>query len=252
MRVLIVDDEGPARRRLARMLSEISGVEIAGEADSAEAALRAVEALRPDLMLLDIRMPGLDGMQLALSGHALPDIVFVTAYDVYALKAFEANAVDYLLKPVRQRRLAEAIDRARARQAQSPDAGRVGELLARLSGQPSTSCRVVAREGKTTRLYDAREVSRFFAADKLTAFYADGREQLTEESLSSLEKRMADIGFVRVHRGELVNSQRVRALHNEDGVSEVELDDGQRARVSRRMLGALRAALGLGDGGEPR
>jgi len=247
VRVLIVDDEAPARRRLARMLAEIPDVEVAGEAGSAKAALRAVEALDPDLMLLDIRMPGMDGIQLALGQHALPDIIFVTAYDAYAVQAFEANAIDYLLKPVRHKRLAEAIERAHARQGKSPASARIGELLSRLTEPPAKSWRVAARAGKTTRLFDAREISRFFATDKLTAFWADGHEQLTEDSLSALETRLADIGFVRVHRSELVNAHHVRALHSDDGLHEVELSDGQRARVSRRMVGALRAALGLAD-----
>lgn len=115
MRVLIVDDEPPARRRLRRMLERMPGVEVCGEAGDGVEALERIAERAPDLVLLDVRMPGLDGIELARRGESLLPIVFTTAYDEYALRAFEVAAVDYLLKPIRAERLRGALERARER-----------------------------------------------------------------------------------------------------------------------------------------
>ena len=115
MKVLITDDEAPARERLRRLLADVGGVELVGEAASGGEALRLSERLRPDLVLMDIRMPGIDGIEAALhlsAGERPPAVVFTTAYGDHALAAFEANAVDYLLKPIRRQRLAQALDKA--------------------------------------------------------------------------------------------------------------------------------------------
>lgn len=241
MRLLLVDDEAPARRRLRRMLDEIGGVEVAGEASDGIEALAQIEALRPDLLLLDVRMPRLDGVALALEHEGLPPVIFITAHDEYAVAAFEAHAVDYLLKPVRRARLQRAIGRARQRCAAAA-ANTASSVLSALQLAP---LRVSARSRASTRLFDVASIARFYAADKLTAFRSDGEEHLLDDSLSTLELRLARHRFLRVHRAELINLDRVQALHNEHGVCEVELDNGQRARVSRRSVARLRQALGL-------
>lgn len=246
MRVLIVDDEAPARRRLIRMIGAMEDVTVAGEAGDAEAALAQVAALAPDVALLDIRMPGMDGLALAARYAHLPPIVFVTAHDEFALRAFELDAVDYLVKPVRPERLAAALARARRRldvQAQTA-------ALARLAAAPppgeppAPSVRIVVIDRGALRLFDAHEVSRFWASDKYTLFLAAGQERLTQEPLAALAARLEPHGFMRVHRGELVNLARVRAVRAEDGHHLAELDDGQVARVGRRVLTAFKAALG--------
>lgn len=127
MKALVVDDEDPARRRLARMLGEIANVEVMGELEDGDAVLRALERQPADVLFLDVRMPGFDGIGLAQRYVDLPPIVFVTAYDHYAVSAFELNAVDYLLKPVRIERLVTAVERVRARQMTDRDA--VGRAL---------------------------------------------------------------------------------------------------------------------------
>jgi DNA-binding LytR/AlgR family response regulator len=232
--VLVVDDEAPARRRLVRMLREIPDVVVSGEAESGASALEAIESLRPDLLLLDIEMPELDG--LALAAHSVPPVIFVTAHERHAIPAFEVDAVDYLLKPVRQQRLVQALEKA---------ARRIG-ASARAAESNPPAARIVTFDRGTTRMFDARKLTRLWSSEKYTVFFADGAERLTAETLSTLEKRLAPFGFIRVHRGELIRASAVRSLQTCRGVLEAELEDGQIARVSRRSLAALKAQLDLG------
>jgi DNA-binding LytR/AlgR family response regulator len=249
MKVLIVDDEAPARRRLIRMLGALDGVTVAGEAGDAEAALAQVAALAPDVVLLDIRLPGMDGLALAARYAHLPPIVFVTAHDEFALRAFELDAVDYLVKPVRPERLAAAIARARRRLDGGGGDGATAALTRLAAAAPPAEpaaprVRVVVVDRGVLRLFDAHEVSRFWATDKYTLFLAEGEERLTQEPLAALAARLEPHGFMRVHRGELVNLGRVRAVRSEDAHHLAELDDGQVARISRRMFTAFKTALG--------
>jgi DNA-binding LytR/AlgR family response regulator len=231
MRALVVDDEPLARERLIRMLSSIEGIEVAGEAGDGAEALERIQELDPDVVFLDVRMGGIDGLTLAMQTPQLPPIVFTTAHDEYAVGAFEANAVDYLLKPIRMDRLIGAIERVKARR---PALDRP-----RISGW-----RLTVAENGAIRVFDARTVTRIWADGKYSMFALEGREHLIDESLSSLEKRLAPYDFLRVHRGELVNLNAVKALC--DGGTVLELSDGQTARVSRRFKGELEKALGIG------
>lgn len=236
MRVLVVDDEAPARRRLVRMLGRMPGVEVVGEAADGEQALARIREHAPDLLLLDIDMPEMDGLELAeLPG--LPPVVFTTAHAEHALRAFEVAAIDYLLKPISRQRLAEALERARERQPASASA----PAPTTTDGPP----RVVARCGATTHVVDATSITRFHAEDKVTVFTHEGRELLLDDSLAALEQRLADHGFFRAHRAELIRLDAVRALHAEDGSTTAELSDGSRAAVSRRVAAELKRRLGI-------
>lgn len=243
MKILVVDDEEPARRRLIRLLRDVPGAEVVGEAGDGEEALRQIETLGPELVLLDIRMPGLDGLSFAQRYTDLPPLVFITAYDEYAVQAFEVNAVDYLLKPVRPERLLSAVERARKRHVATKEAA--ARALSSLASRGGASARIVTVTRGVIRFFDARDVTRFWSSDKYTLFRADQDEHCTEESLSTLEERLCAHGFLRVHRGELVHIGSVKALRSVEGSHEVELKDGQVARVSRRSLPAVKAALGL-------
>lgn len=248
MNVVIVDDEPPARRRMRRLLADVADVEVVGEASSADEALAVLAARGADVVLLDIRMPGLSGLELVARYAALPPVIFVTAHDEFAVRAFELDAIDYLLKPVRPERLVAALDRVRQR-AHHP---RLAATLGRLShAEGQAAPRVVVVERGAVRLFDARAVARYWAEDKYTLFVADGAERLTLEPLVELEVRLAGHGYLRIHRSELVDVSRVRALVAAPAGQLVELDDGQRARVSRRRATELRVALGLADKPEP-
>jgi DNA-binding LytR/AlgR family response regulator len=220
------------------MLAEQDGIELAGEADSGGEALRQIERTRPDLVLLDIQMPELDGLALAAHHPPLPPIVFVTAYDEHAIRAFELNAVDYLLKPVRVTRLVEALRRGRARLIQSAQG--FGTFP---PPDPHSAPRVVTRSRGQVRSFDATKIARFWASDKYTLFVADGAEHFTEEPLSALEQRLRAFGYVRVHRAELVSAAAISKVVTENGTCVVYLVGGGRVSVSRRHVTALKRAL---------
>jgi DNA-binding LytR/AlgR family response regulator len=155
-------------------------------------------------------------------------VVFTTAYAEHAVDAFDAAAADYLMKPVTAAKLARALDR----------------VAGRLAGtRTGVEPRVTACAGGVVRVFAASQISRFRAADKYTVFAIDGVEHLIEQSLGELELALSPWGFMRVHRGELVQASRIRALHLRGDTPEIELDDGQRVRVSRRMLPALKKRL---------
>jgi len=245
LRVLVVDDEPIARRRVLRMLERLEDVEVAGEAVDGPDALEKIHALAPDVVLLDIRMPGLDGLTLARTVPQLPPVIFTTAYDEYAVEAFETAAVAYLMKPISRDRLAGALERAREG-TRVPVEG-LERLLHRLTGdRDGRPLRVTARLGDTIRVFDPAAIGRFRAADKYTVLEFEGAEYLLDESLASLEKRLESLGLLRVHRRELINLHHVRALRLEDGTTVAELDDGSRVAVSRRLSGKLKRRLGAG------
>jgi len=244
LRALVVDDEAVARRRLRRLLERIGGVEIVGEARDGREALEQIGSLRPDVVFLDIRMPELDGLAVARSGPGLPPIVFTTAWDEHAVAAFEAAAVDYLLKPVDEDRLRVALERVRERLAPRIDPGRLAALLARLEG-PAAPARLAARLGSEIHLLDPRRITRLAARGGYVAVRIGEHEYLLEESLAALEERLAPLGFFRVHRGELVRLDAIRRLRREGDGGIVTLADGQEARVSRRVLPALIERLGI-------
>lgn len=226
MRLLLVDDEPIARARLRRLAARLGGVEVVGEAASGAEALRFARELAPDALLLDIDMPGLDGLGVAEALEG-PAVIFTTAHPQHALEAFEVGAHDYLLKPVSLERLARALEKVRARR-----------------GAGEEPWRLVVGDGSLRRFVDAREVSCFVADQKYVVFRHEDRELLLRESLDALEGRLAPYGFLRVSRGALVRRDAVDAWDTADGGTVV-LADGTRVPVSRRAAPAVRAALGL-------
>ena len=228
LRVLVVDDEPLARSRLVAMVDRTEIAHAVGEAGNAFEAADQIARHDPDVVLLDVRMPGKTGVELARELGARPIVVFTTAFGEHAVDAFDAAAVDYLVKPIELAKLARALDRARDR----------------LGGADHREPRITVRDsGGGVRVFVASQIVRFHADDKYTVFLVDGVEHLTEETLDAFESRLAAWGFVRVHRGELVQLARVRALHVTGAGAEVELDDGQRAKVSRRALPDVRRRL---------
>ena len=242
-RVLVVDDEAPARERLRRLLGELGDVEVAAEASTGEQALRLAAELRPDVVLLDVRMPGMNGLEAARHLALLaepPAVVFTTAYDAYAVEAFEAQAIGYLLKPVRAEQLRSALQRA-ARLA--------GAQLARIATQdPAHTPRthVAARLGDAVRLIPVTEIYYFAADQKYTTVRHQGGSDLIEDPLRALEEEFG-AQFIRVHRNALVSTARLAAIERDDaGQYHVLVRDiNERLAVSRRLAGELRERFGL-------
>jgi two-component system response regulator AlgR len=249
MRVLIVDDEPAARRRLALMLGELD-VEVAGEAENGLQALQLARESRPDVLLLDIAMPEVDGFDVARHlEEPKPLIVFQTAYDEYALEAFDHEALDYVVKPVTMSKLTRALDRARARlarrQSVSLDEGLLGQLRAAVgTGSQPRRSRVLVREGTGHRLLPLSEVLRFVADEGLVYAHTAAAAFLTDYTLRELEDRTGDT-FVRANRADLVNVDAVaRIVSNGDGSATLTLRNGAKVRVSRRRSAEVRGVLG--------
>ena len=252
LKVLIVDDEALARARTRRMLEEVGGVRIAGEAASAAEARSVIARERPDLLLLDIQMPGEDGFALLEGLDPRPAVVFVTAYDHYAVRAFEENAADYLLKPFRRERLEAALERARQ------DLARPGELSRRLEAvlgaldrdrtRPAGPLeRFTVRVGLRQLILKAEEVLWFGAEDKLVFAATAQDRHYVNFTLDQLEKRLDPRRFARVHRAAIVNLDHAAALRpGFGGTWKLQLRDPARTEVpvSRARARLLRERLG--------
>ena len=238
MRVLIVDDEPPARERLRSMLAEDGGCEIAGEAGNGAEALELVDRLQPDVVLLDVRMPGIDGLEVArhlcLQSEP-PAVIFTTAFDEYALQAFESEAVAYLLKPIRAEKLKAAL--AKAGRLTRPQLQQVASAARETTRRTHVGAR--GREG--LRLIPVDEVFFFQADQKYTTVKHLHGEDLIEDSLKSLEEEfVAD--FARIHRNTLVNTKYLeRITRDASGQHFVHLrGHAEPLEVSRRMAGDLK------------
>lgn len=232
LRVLVVDDEAPARLRLRELLGEVAGVECVGEAADGETALQLAGRLHPDLVLLDIRMPGPDGLETARRLAMLPkppQVVFTTAFEQHALAAFDAHAAGYLLKPVRRERLAALLQRLGPAASGTTDSRRV---------------HVTARLREQLRLIPIADVYCFLAEQKYTVVRHRSGEDLIEDSLRSLEEEFGHL-FVRVHRNALVAIDKVESL-DKDGSGQLTLTlrgAAGRLPVSRRLAAEVQRRL---------
>ena len=242
MRVLIVDDEPPARERLRSLLAEIGDAEIVAEAGSGTEALSQATALSPDVVLLDVRMPGMDGIEAARHLSTLeepPAVIFTTAYDQYAVNAFETRAVGYLLKPIRKEKLAAAL--AQAGRLTRPQLQRLAT-----AAKAERRSHIAARHREGLRLIPLEEVQYFLADQKYTTVRHLRGEDLIEDSLRALEEELA-ADFVRIHRNALVAVRHLdRIERNTDGQYCVRLRGCEAPlAVSRRMAGELRERFRL-------
>ena len=246
MRVLIIDDEPPARERLRRMLTEIEAVEIVGEAENGAQAVTMIEALSPDLVLLDIQMPGLDGFGVLEALEDPPPVIFVTAYDKYAIQAFEVNALDYLLKPFSRERLERAVHRARDALAEERDfAARLGPLLESLVAQGRYLTRLAVRDGDHIRVVDVDEVDWMGVEGEQVIVHVGDRAYRIRRTLSELEARLDPTSFFRAHRSAVVNLDRVKeVIPWFKGSHKLRLTTGAEVDLSRAQARALRKVLG--------
>jgi two-component system LytT family response regulator len=243
LHVVIVDDEEPARSLLREYLARAGGVELVGECKNGFEAVKAVNDLAPDLLFLDVQMPKLNGFEvLELLGRDVA-VVFVTAFDEHAIKAFDVHAVDYVLKPVSPERIAIAVERARQRLAPRPELPVAGLVrAARPGGQPAT--RIVVRQGPRVHVIPAEKLDFAEAQDDYVSLHAEGREHLKQQTLSDLEASLDPARFVRIHRSYLLNLDRLARIDSEGGEPKaVVLTDGTRLPLSRSGYGRLKGML---------
>jgi len=234
LRVLLVDDEAPARRRLRSLLVGRADVEIAGEAANGLEAVDAIRSLAPSLVLLDVQMPGMDGFEVVetIGPGAMPPVVFVTAYDEFALRAFDVEAVDYVLKPVRKERLAAALERA-VRRAAQPEA--VGRVLETIRPGPRPLTRLVVRKGERLVFVELADVVRLLADGNYVNVETAAAAYQIRDTLQRLESRLDPERFARIHRSEIVNVAWVKEVQPWfHGDAVVLLKNGKETRLSRR------------------
>jgi len=259
VRALVVDDEPRARQFLEKLLGELDDIQVVGTAKGGVEALSRIEQLRPDVAFLDIHMPDLSGLEVARhvasasrpgagSRPRAPIVVFTTAYDRYAVEAFEVAALDYLLKPIKRERLAEAVRRVVAEAREAGPAERA-QTLARALDTPGMKrqlaplARLPVRHRREIRLLDLAQVPLIFSRDRLVLASCEGHEYLVDYTLQELEQRLPEGQFVRVHRAALVNVGAIESYGGEDGVLVLKLKDGTRVEASERRAAEVRRRL---------
>lgn len=250
LRILLVDDEPVARQILREELAETADVEIAGEAENGEQALLAIHEKRPDLVFLDLQMPGMGGFEVianleAASKNFAPSIVVVTAFDQHAIQAFEAGAVDYLLKPVRSERLAKCVERVRQTRKTHQQAGQMDTLHEiALQQQPGPPRKIVAKSGGEFHLLDINQVLAFQAERELVWIITRKQRYLATQNLRQLTQKLAGSRFARIHRNTLVNLDHVAKMAPMSSQRWLlTLSNAQEFIVSKRQAGIVQKLL---------
>ena len=243
LRIAIVDDEALARSVLREYLAAVPDVQVVAECANGFEAVKVVAELQPDLLLLDVQMPKLDGFEvLDLVGRDVA-VIFVTAYDQYALKAFEVHAVDYLLKPFSADRLAEAIGRARERLSKGERLP-VDEVSKAARPANTHASRVLVRDGSRVHVLPVAKIAYVQAQDDYAAFFCDGKEYLKEQTLGDVEASLDPAKFVRIHRSYLLNLDWLARVELDERENRVAiLTDGHRLPVSRAGYARLSELL---------
>lgn len=240
MRVMVIDDEAPARRKICRFLKGEADVELIGESSGGAEALEAILREKPDLIFLDVQMPGMDGFEIveALDPASLPFVVFVTAYDGYALRAFEVCALDYLLKPFDLERFQRVLDRARSRRKESTGENHaIGELLNKLRADESRPARLLIQTNERAFLLPVEQINWVESDRNYVSVHAGGNAYFVRGTIDGLQKRLDPSKFVRVNRSHIVNLDSVKELHPWfHGEYRVILTDGVEITWSRRYL----------------
>lgn len=245
IRVLIADDEAPARGKLERWVAEQPDMQVAGYAEDGLVAAEGIERLHPDVAFLDIQMPGLSGLEVAaqLEGSSAPLIVFVTAFDEHAVKAFELNAVDYLLKPYDKDRLLRALQRVRERLGGGRESRSAAVAMAR--AQTASSERLLVPDGERLQLIDSTSIEWLEADDNYVHVHTAARRYLLRRTLQDLLIQLGEERFVRIHKSAAVNLSAIAALTPLfKGDYEVELRNGRALRLSRRYRDVVFARMG--------
>jgi two-component system LytT family response regulator len=244
MRILIVDDEMLARAVVREYLAEHADVEIVGECANGFEAVKAITEMAPDLVLLDIQMPRLDGFEVAELAGSKTRYIFATAFDQYAIKAFEFHALDYLLKPFSQQRFDQALAHARANLGAGPGAAAVATMVREAAARNQPLGRVLIREGAKVHVIQCDRIDYIEAQDDYVQIHADGRSYLKNQRLAELEGQLDGSQFVRIHRSCIVNIGCVDRIEQATRDSHVAiLKNGGKLPVSRSGYQKIRAAM---------
>jgi two-component system LytT family response regulator len=250
IRSFILDDERLAVQRLERLLRDTGRVQVVGTSTDSQDALETLNQLALDVLFLDIQMPGMTGFDVLERLERPPTVVFTTAYDAYALNAFQTSAIDYLLKPIEPERLERALDKVE-RYAQQPPQPDVRALARELAAQLSPSRkldRIASKVGERTTLLEVARVTHFVARDKLTFAVVGGHDHVVDLTLSQLEERLDSRRFIRIHRATIVNTGFVQELYPAvDGGVLVRLKDDRKTELSvaRDRVRDLKTRLGI-------
>jgi len=253
MKVYLIDDEPLATSRLRRLLEKHDRVEVVGQSNDPAHALAHIRALRPDVLFLDIEMPGMSGFELLEKlGEPQPLIVFTTAFDRYALEAFKVNSIDYLLKPIGAAQLERALNKLYRLLAAGDSQSHIGSLIEQVRAMitqrdPGHLVRIASRMGDRVEFIEVSQVTHFFAKDKLTFAVQSGKEHAIDLSITELQERLPPEEWVRIHRSTLLNIVAVKEIHSWfGGKLLIKLKDGRtELKVARERTAEVRTKLGL-------
>lgn len=249
IQALIIDDEPPARSVIRKMLAEDSEIEVVGECSNGIEAINSIQKLSPDLLFLDIEMPEVDGFGLleSFDEEKIPAVIFVTAYNQYAVRAFEVSAIDYLLKPFDHERMAKALEKAKANLRERSDAERSGqvlELLQRLNTKQEALGRFVVKNNGRVLLVPCEEIDWIEASGNYVLLHKRGEKHILRETMKRIEKRLDPDKFSRIHRSTIVNIDSIKELQTHfNGEHLVILKSGTELTLSRRYREKLSQKL---------
>ena len=247
IKAVIIEDEMPARELLKAYLSKESNIEIAEECENGFEGIKAIARHHPDLIFLDVQMPKLTGFEMLELLDEFPQIIFTTAYDQYAIKAFELNAVDYLMKPFSKERFSRAIEKARKRIADKENSETtVKTLVKKVKEENGTIDRIFVKTGSRIDVIPVSEIIRIDAQDDYAEIITKNKSYLKKETMNFLEKNLPQSNFIRVHRSSIINSDYMEKIEKYGKESYiVVLKDDSRVNVSKSRIKELRNTLGI-------
>lgn len=247
IKAVIIEDEMPARELLKAYLAKESDIEIAEECENGFEGIKAIAKHHPDLIFLDVQMPKLTGFEMLELLDEFPQIIFTTAYDQYAIKAFELNAVDYLMKPFSKERFSQAIEKARKRISDKENSeATVKTLVKKVKEEAGTIDRIFVKTGSRIDVIPVSEIIRIDAQDDYAEIITKNKSYLKKETMNFLEKNLPRANFIRVHRSSIINSDYMEKIEKYGKESYiVVLKDGSRVNVSKSRIKELRSTLGI-------
>ncbi len=247
IKAVIIEDEAPARDLLKAYLAKEPDIEIAEECENGFEGMKAMAKHQPDLIFLDVQMPKLTGFEMLELLDEFPQIIFTTAYDQYAIKAFELNAVDYLMKPFSQERFLKAVDKAKQRILSNEDnKSTIKKLVEKVKEESGPIDRIFVKTGNRIDVIPVGEIIRIDAQDDYAEIITKNKSYLKKETMNYLEKNLPPANFIRVHRSSIINSdfmEKIEKYRKESYV--VVLKDGSRVNVSKSRIKELRTTLGI-------